>query len=80
MILLCVGVLMQMLGPPITLWDPAETADSTDPLTISILEDFSIPSAPTSLSLLLYRLLSTDIQSSLHGFLLVSGLFHPPNL
>lgn len=52
MIFLFVGVLRQMLGAPVTLWEFVETADRTDPLTTSILEDFSIPSSPMPRSLL----------------------------
>jgi hypothetical protein len=80
MIILCVGVLKQMLGTPVTFWECAETADKTDPLTKSILEDFSIPSSSMPRSILPYRFLLTDFQSSLHALLLVSGLFHPPSL
>ena len=78
MILLYVGVLTQMLGVPLTLWDLAETADTVDPLTASILEGFSIPSTPLSLSP--NGLLSTDYHPDIHRLLASSELFHPPIL
>jgi hypothetical protein len=79
LILLCIGVLAQTLGAPVTLWNPVETADPADPLTTSLLEAFSIPSAVSPLSLLSSRIGSADFQSPLHSLLLVSGLFHPPS-
>jgi hypothetical protein len=78
-ILLCIGVLAQTLGAPVTLWNPVEVADSADPLTASILEAFSIPSALSLLSPSSGRVLPVAFQSPLHGCLLVSGLFHPPS-
>ena len=80
MILLCIGVLAQTLGAPVTLWSPVETEDNADPLITSVLEAFSIPSAPSLLNLSSYRNLPADFQSPLHGSLLVSGLFHPPKV
>ena len=80
MILLYVGILTQMLGAPLTLWDLAETADTVDPLTASILEGFSIPSMPTPLSLSPNGLLSTDYHPDIHRLLASPGLFHPPIL
>lgn len=79
LILLCIGVLALTLGAPVTLWNPIETADDADPLTTSILEAFSIPSAQSFLSLSSGRILPADFQSPLHGLLLVSGQFHPPS-
>jgi len=79
MLLLCISVLAQTLGAPVTLWNPVETADSTDPLTISILEAFSVPSALSLLYLASGRILTADFHSPLHGSLLASGLFHPPS-
>ncbi len=79
MIFLCVGVLKQMLGAPVTFLKFADTTDKTDPLTKSILEDFSIPSSPMPRSILPNRFLSTDFRSSLHALLLVSGLFYLPS-
>lgn len=79
MILLCIGVLAQTLGAPVTLWNQVETAAAADPLTTSLLETFSIPSALSLLSLSSYRISSADFRSPLQGLLLVSGLFHPPS-
>jgi len=79
LILLCIGVLALTLGAPVTLWNPIETADDADPLTTSILEAFSIPSAQSLLSLSSGRILPADFQSPLHGLLLASGQFHPPS-
>lgn len=79
MLLLCIGVMAQTLGAPVTLWNPVETADNADPLTASILEAFSIPSALSLLSLSPCSILPAELQSPLQGCLLVSGLFHPPS-
>jgi len=79
LILLCIGMLAQTLGAPVTLWNPIESADNADPLTTSILEAPSIPSALSLLSLSSGRILPADFQSPLHGLLLVSGQFHPPS-
>jgi hypothetical protein len=81
MILLCIGVLAQTLGAPVTLWSQVENEDAADPLTTSVLEAFSIPSALSLLNLSSCRVISADFQSPLHrGSLLASGLFHPPNV
>jgi hypothetical protein len=81
MILLCIGVLAQTLGAPVTLWSPVENEDTAEPLTTSVLEAFSIPSALSLLNLSSCRVISADFQSPLHrGSLLASGLFHPPNV
>lgn len=79
LILLSIGVLALTLGAPVTLWNPIETADDADPLTTSILEAFSIPSAQSLLGLSSGEILPADFQSPLHGILLVSGQFHPPS-
>lgn len=79
LILLCIGVLAQTIGAPVTLWNPVETADNADPLTTSILEAFSITSALSLLNLSSGKILPADFRSPLHGSLFVSGLFHPPS-
>lgn len=78
LILLCVGILMQTLGMTITLWDPAATADSADPLTTSVLEGFAIPSTLTMLSFLPHPVPLLTVLSPLRSFLLASEPFHPP--
>ncbi len=80
MILLCVGILMQLLGVTITLWDPAATADIADPLATSVLEGFAIPSTLTTLSFLPHPVPLMIVFSLLQSFLLASVPFHPPVL
>jgi hypothetical protein len=80
MVLLCVGVVMQLLGAPLTLWNVAESFDSADPLTTLLLEALSLPSLTTTRGLELSRIASSDFRSSLHGVLDETGLFHPPSL
>ena len=72
---LCVCVGMQMLGVPVTLWDPQFDADN---VVSSILEDFSIPE--TSLSTIGMVQYSAIHQSShiLQLPTLAYSLFHPP--
>lgn len=80
MFLLCVGVVMQLLGAPLTLWNVAESFDSADPLTTSLFEDVSLPTHPTNQGLEPSRIASSDFHSVLHGILDETGLFHPPVL
>jgi hypothetical protein len=76
--LLCLGVMMQMLGVPLTLWNPADAADIVDPLAASILEACSLPSAIAPLQVSCCGLWLSDRQPSLQGLILTSEPFHPP--
>lgn len=80
MLLLCVGVVMQLLGAPLTLWNVAGSFDSADPLTTSLLEALSLPSLPTVRGVDPSRIVSSGFDSFLHGLLGESELFHPPAL
>lgn len=74
-LLLCMCVLMQMLGAPATLLNPAL---SFDILGSSVLEGFSLPSTlfpPTPFNEVFAF---TEKPSSLHLPIAGSALFHPP--
>ena len=74
---LCLAVLMQMLGVPPTLLNPALSLDT---LGESVLEGFSIPPA-TPLVTRSSRIGSvTESQQSVHVPILTSTLFRPPVL
>jgi hypothetical protein len=71
-LLLCFCVMMQMLGVPITLWNPSEMDTSGENLGFSIP-----PTIPQlNLSILLTRLQMS--QQILHPPLLLHTVFHPP--
>jgi hypothetical protein len=73
--LLCLFVVVQMLGVPVTLLNPVEAADS---LTVSVSEGFSIPSSIPQPTLAVNTDPVTDGQSSIHTPVLASTLFRPP--
>lgn len=73
--LLCLFVLVQMLGVPVTLLDPFEPADTQ---SVSVLEGFSVPSSLPQLTPSFETDTATDTQPSVHLPVLVSVLFHPP--
>ena len=73
--LLCAGIVMQILGLPVTLLDPAASADA---LASSVLEGFTVPPtlpeavpSPTYFS-------ASDRPLFLHLPVLTSALFRPP--
>lgn len=72
---LCVSVIMQMLGAPVTLLNPAETSDV---LAASVLEGFSVPPALLHLTPSSEAVLVTDAQPSVYVLVLASAPFHPP--
>lgn len=74
---LCVCVIMQMLGVPVTLLSPVLTLDT---LGASVLEGFSVPSTSFRLDPSIEFLQVADIQFPLHVSLLPSAFFHPPAL
>jgi len=74
-IFLCLCVLMQMLGAPVTLLGPAVAADT---LGASVLEGFSVPPAVPQLTTSCERIPVTDAHPPVHVPVLASTLFHPP--
>jgi len=74
---LCVCVLSQMLGMPVTL---GSLLNSTDMLSQPASEDFSLlPTLPKLEARSSFHPLS-EIQTSLHVPVFVKSLFHPPIL
>jgi len=75
--LLCLCIVFQMLGVPITLLSPADAADA---LGASVLEGFSVlPSLP-QLELQTEICAVADVHSSMHVLVLAFVHFHPPVL
>lgn len=78
--LLCVCVLAQMLGAPVTLVTLVTLLTEADTLTESVLEDFSVlPSVPEPERPSLLRL-SVEFHPSLYLPVLATSVFHPPLL
>jgi hypothetical protein len=73
--LLCLSILVQMLGVPVTLLNPFEPADTQ---RVSVLEGFSVPSSLPQLTSSFETDTATDTQPSVHLPVLSSVLFHPP--
>lgn len=73
--LLCLSILVQMLGVPVTLLNPFEPADTQ---RVSVLEGFSVPSSLPQLTSSFETDTVTDTQPSVHLPVLASVLFHPP--
>lgn len=73
--LLCLSILVQMLGVPVTLLNPFEPADTQ---SVSVLEGFSVPSSLPQLTPSFGTDTATDTQPSVHLPVLVSVPFHPP--
>lgn len=74
---LCLCVIMQMLGAPVTLLSPSLASDT---LGASVLEGFSVPPTVPQLTLSSETVSVTDAQPSIHVPILASALFHPPVL
>jgi hypothetical protein len=74
---LCLCVIMQMLGAPVTLLDPSLSPDT---LGASVLEGFSVPPAVPQLTRSSETAPVIDAQPSVHVPLLAFALFHPPVL
>ena len=75
--LLCVCVMMQMLGVPVTLLHPGVAADT---LAVSASEGFSVPSSPPQPAPSVEMVPVTNTPPSVHVPVLTSALFHPPIL
>lgn len=78
MLLLCFGILMQMLGLPFTLWDPTEAADLVNPVAQSILQACAIPSTLLLLHIVGHVWRLSPSQPASHDPLLTSDLIRPP--
>jgi hypothetical protein len=76
-VLLCLSIVVQMLGAPMTLLSPGAAADAP---AVSASEGFSIPSSLSQLTPSVDMVLATDEQPSTHVLVLASTLFHPPVL
>ncbi len=76
-LLLCLFVVVQMLGVPVTLLNPIEPADS---LTSSVFEGFSIPSSIPRPTAAFNGDPVTEGPPSRHMPVLTSALFRPPVL
>lgn len=75
--LLCLCIVVQMLGVPMTLLSPGAAADAP---AVSASEGFSIPSSLSQLTPSVDMVLATDAQPAAHVPVLASRLFHPPVL
>lgn len=73
--LLCLCIVVQMLGVPVTLLTPVGTVDT---LAESVSEGFSVPSSFPQPTLSVEVVPVTDAQSSAHLVVLASAMFHPP--
>ncbi len=72
---LCICVLSQMLGAPVTL---LAAGDTSDEFSESVLEGFSLPRMPPPLTLSSDSLSAVGLPQSAHFLVLVSEQFHPP--
>jgi hypothetical protein len=76
-VLLCLCIVVQMLGVPVTLLNLEAAADT---LTVSASEGFSVPSSFPELTPSVEMVPVSDAPSSAHVPVLASVLFHPPVL
>ncbi len=74
-LLLCLCVVLQMLGVPVTLLSPSVTSDT---LGASVLEGFSLPPTLPELAQLPESVLVLEIHPIVHVPILAFTLFHPP--
>lgn len=74
-ILLCLGVFMQLLGAPITLWD---AMDSIEGDYESFEEGFAIPATPFLIERQRIAIVVDDRTPAAHSRLHCLSLFHPP--
>lgn len=68
-------VIMQMLGAPVTLLSAGDTSDE---FSESVLEGFSVPQMPPSLTRSSEFLSAVGLPQSAHLLVLASEQFHPP--
>lgn len=74
-IFLCVCVIMQMLGVPVTLFNLADVSDTR---AASVLEGYSVPPTLPELALSPESVLVTELHPPVYARILASALFHPP--
>lgn len=72
---LCICVIMQMLGAPVTL---LTAGDMFDEFSGSVLEGFSVPQTPSPLTLASESLPAIEQPLFSHLLVLASEQFHPP--
>jgi hypothetical protein len=72
---LCVCVILQMLGAPITLLNPSLASDT---LGASVLEGFSVPSTFPQLAFSPESVLVSEFRPSVSAPVQTSSLFHRP--
>ena len=73
--LVCLCVLIQLLGIPITLLSPLDAADR---LATSFIEGFALPSSLPQPLRSIGSTLITEVHISVHAPILASAMFHPP--
>ncbi len=74
--LVCLGVVMQMLGTTMTLWD---FTYQLDPINAPLLEGFSLPASAISVQSAAVSWRAADHIGTLHPVLREQVLFRPPN-
>ena len=72
---ICLAILIQMLGVPLTLLSPALPLDTAGE---SVLEGFSIPPTVPLVTPSSQPAFVIDTQPSVHVPILASAVFHPP--
>ncbi len=75
LLLLCISVIVQMLGVPVTLFDPGATLDTPG---ASVLEGFSVPASAVQLSLSADAVPVIEVHRSTSRPVLAAAPFHPP--
>lgn len=74
-ILICLSVLLEILGVPVTFWD---LTDSDDPFTTSIMMGLTVVSSPVAVSLLTEHLVSLTLLGPPYHYLGQPSVFRPP--
>lgn len=74
-LVLCLCVIMQMLGVPVTL---LSVEDSSDEFSRSVLEGFAVPQILSPLTLTPESIPVSEWPHSAHLLVLASQRFHPP--
>lgn len=74
-LLLCLGVLMQILGVAVSFWD---LNDTDDPFAASLITGFAVLPADSVMSPLLQTLLGFTLTGASYEHLAHGMLFHPP--
>jgi hypothetical protein len=74
-LVLCISVIMQMLGAPVTL---LSAGDMSDEFSGSVLEGLSVPQMPSPLTLASASFPAVELLASARLPVLGSEQFHPP--